>query len=73
MPLEQKLVTLKELGGLLKLISSGEIQVTDEQKASYALQYEALNSEVLKMQGIASTGSEAVTKAEQKILDQSRA
>ena len=73
MPLEKKLVTLKELGGLLKLISSGEIQVTDEQKASYALQYEALNSEVLKMQGIASTGSEAVTKAEQKILDQSRA
>ena len=73
MPLEQKLVTLKELGGLLKLISSGEIQVTDEQKASYALQYEALNSEVLIMQGIASTGSEAVTKAEQKILDQSRA
>jgi len=66
MPLEQKLVTLKELGELLKLISSGEIQVTDEQKASYALQYEALNSEVLKMQGIASS---RLTKEEQEAIN----
>ena len=73
MPLQEKLATLKELGNLLKLISSGEIQATDEEKASYALQQQALTNEVLRMQGIASSGSKFLTEAEQKIFNQSKA
>jgi len=73
MPLQEKLATLKELGNLLKLISSGEIQATDEEKASYAFQQQALTNEVLRMQGIASSGSKFLTEAEQKIFNQSKA
>jgi hypothetical protein len=73
MPLEQKLATLQSLGKLFEKISSGEIEVTKEQKASYALQYQILNDEVLKMQGIASSGSKFLTEAEQKIFNQAKA
>jgi hypothetical protein len=73
MPLEQKLATLQSLGKLFEKISSGEIEVTEEQKASYALQYQILNDEVLKMQGIASSGSKFLTEAEQKIFNQAKA
>jgi hypothetical protein len=66
MPLEQKLATLQSLGKLFEKISSGEIEVTKEQKASYALQYQILNDEVLKMQGIASSG---LTKEEQEAMN----
>jgi hypothetical protein len=73
MPLEKKLATLQSLGKLFEKISSGEIEVTEEQKASYALQYQILNDEVLKMQGIASSGSKFLTEAEQKIFNQAKA
>jgi hypothetical protein len=70
MPLEKKLATLQSLGKFFEKISSGEIEVTEEQKASYALQYQILNDEVLKMQGIASSGSKFLTKAEQEAMNQ---
>ena len=70
MPLQEKLAVLKELGDTLRLISSGDIQVTDEEKASYILKQKLLTDEIIEMQGLASSGTSALNSDQQKVYDQ---
>ena len=70
MPLQEKLAVLKELGDTLKLILSGEIQVTDEEKTSYILKQKLLTDEIIEMQGLASSGTSALNSDQQKVRDQ---
>ena len=70
MPLQEKLAVLKELGDTLRLISSGDIQVTDEEKASYILKQKLLTDEIIEMQGLASSGTSALNSDQQKVRDQ---
>ena len=70
MPLQEKLAVLKELGDTLRLISSGDIQVTDEEKASYILKQKLLTDEIIEMQGLASSGTSMLDAAQKKVRDQ---